>query len=224
MTGVMESLPPRHDLPLVRQPSRLAIVSLLCGLILVCPLATLAAPVLGIIALQRLRRQPELTGGVFAWWGIGLGVVAGVGWLAFAGWLHVNVRGAVLAGPESALRAGLNDGDPAGFRAELHGIGGAADLEVAESFLATVASRYGELVEIRPDTDREAVGRPFQSGSIVVPYMFEFTEATVPGRARFLIGASDARGIVARFDVIHLEDPESGDLWYPRTIDLNASP
>ncbi len=141
--------------------SRLAIASLICAIVICCsPLTSLAAIILGIMALAAIRRH-GLRGKVLAWIGIVLGVLLTIA-VTIAGsfliWFNISVITEAPNVLTKALHAGY-EGDNSAFLAEFEGKSGAADDADVTAFITELRSRYGEFDKAVFDMERgEAEG------------------------------------------------------------------
>jgi hypothetical protein len=190
-----------------------ALLSLLCGVAVFCPVTSVLGPLLGVVALGEIRRKPHRTGKKLALTGIAIGLLATAGWAATARWWHVNAREPMLRGPAEALAAGLG-GDVAGFRAGFVGPA-AQDDEEARAFLDEIAGRYGRLVgsKQRPSFEQTP---PVQAGTRRprVAYTFEFESGPVEAEAEFVVWAR-GQGLVLKFAWLAFRDQELGHVVYP---------
>jgi hypothetical protein len=192
-----------------------AVLSLLCGVAVLCPITSLLGPILGVVALAEIRRKPYRTGTGLAVAGILCGLVATAGWAAAARWWHVNARVPLLRGPAPALAAGLA-GDLSGFKAGFTEEGAVADDAEALAFLDEVSGRYGHLVGStqRQAGAEEAPPTPADTRRPRVAYTFQFESGPVEAEARFVVWAQ-GQGLVLKFAWLALRDQEEGDLVYP---------
>lgn len=124
--------------------SALAIASIVTS---VLPLASAAAPVLGIAALVGLRRRPHLRGQALAWAGIAIGIAA-TGLQAAGAWSIARAFGALAARPEQALRAAW-EGDAERVRAAMTPPGNEATEARISAWVADLRGRFGELESVR---------------------------------------------------------------------------
>ena len=201
---------------LAGQPRRVslwALLSLLCGVAVFCPVTSVLGPLLGVVALAEIRRKPHRTGTRLAVTGIVVGLLATAGWAATARWWHVNAREPMLRGPAEALAAGLG-GDVAGFRAGFVAPATGGDGE-ARAFLDEVAGRYGRLVG-STQRPRFAETPPVQADTRRprIAYMFEFESGPVEAEAEFVAWAQ-GQGLVLKFAWLAFRDQELGHLVYP---------
>ncbi|MDP6600936.1 MAG: DUF4190 domain-containing protein [Phycisphaerales bacterium] len=145
-----------------RRTSRLAIASLICAIVICCsPLTSLAAIILGIMALVAIRRH-GLRGKVLAWIGIVLGVL-----LTIAGslliWFNISMGLSVITEAPNVLTKALHagyDGDISAFRDEFEGKVDSADDADITAFITELRTRYGEFDKAVFDMQRgEAEGQ-----------------------------------------------------------------
>lgn len=201
------SSPPRYR-PRPRT-SRLAILAL--GLNVPCflPPFTLAAAILGVIAYVRVRLRDDLGGAALALaaivLGIGLTITVGTYWYGF-------IR-LTLHGPADAIRA-AERGDGDAVRRLF--VGGPDDLSDAEIrlFAETLRERYGE---IRGGRIQRIMGDPPRQGQVwEVPFRLEFELGTVKATAGITtVDPATGRSTLA-LESLTIEDPERGDLRFPR--------
>ncbi|MHC4991415.1 MAG: DUF4190 domain-containing protein [Planctomycetota bacterium] len=186
-----------------------ALLSLLCGVAVFCPVTSVLGPLLGAVALVDIRRKPHRTGAKLAVTGIAVGLLATAGWAAAARWWHVNAREPMLRGPAEALAAGLG-GDVAGFEA-----GFTAPAGDARAFLDEVAGRYGRLTGSTQRPSFEETD-PAQADTRRprVAYTFEFESGPVEAEAQFVVWAQ-GEGLVLKFAWLAFRDHELGHLVYP---------
>jgi hypothetical protein len=187
--------------------------SLACGLIFVCPLTSLAAVALGVVALRALRVGAATGGMRVARCGLVLGLLFTTlhGLLAYQVW---RVAAALEQGPQAALTVGLA-GNSEGFRRHFHGPGRDGTDDDVLAFTSALRQRYGGFVSGRPV---EAQGLRFQPpGRVARAYTLEFTEHRVRADAGFTVADPDRRAwLVNKLEFIRIVDQDLGDLCYPR--------
>jgi hypothetical protein len=155
-----------------------ALMSLLCGVSVVCPVASLLGPAMGVVALLQIRRDPRYRGTGLAVAGIVTGLVATAGWTAAAFWWNTAARRPMIHGPVAELQAGLN-GDVEAFREGFLAPGGGGGRTEAREFLNAVAGRYGRLLgSAQGPAAAEDAAADLQRPRIA--YLFEFESG--PGR------------------------------------------
>ena len=153
--------------------SRLAMGSLVLSVI---PLGSVFAPILGIVALVRLRSRPDLRGRAFAWGGIVLGIVASVLMVGGAYGIYRSFR-ALSQRPSIALRAAW-DGNAETFRAQMAKPGGEATTAEIARWVAPLKARYGELVSVDlGPAAPPAAGRPTPERQMRASYVATFRTA-----------------------------------------------
>lgn len=205
-----QSLNSSPEQPRVPPVSIWAMLSLLCSLVVFCPVLTLLGPLLGVKALMDIRSRPWLRGRGIALAGIIIGLIAtamsgGAGY-----WWHVNVRTPILHGPAEELRAGYA-GDYDRFRAGFIGAGAEASDDAVEAFFRELDRRYGRLISITQDRtvedEDDAEGlNPY------VPYVFHFEREIASAEAELVLFAE---GLSPRWKSIMISDPAWGELIYP---------
>ncbi len=212
---------PGHSAAPQPRTSLWALASIACSVSLVCPIASLLGPLLGLRALFEIRSNPLRRGRRLALAGITIGLLGTLGWLMAAGWWHVNVRTPMLSGPSRPLEAGL-DGDVAAFKAAFHGAGVSADDAEARAFLEETRRRYGRLLG---SAQSPGSGGPATTdrARMTISYTLRFEKGPVEAQAQFILRADDAPGLVLRFGWLILHDDELGDLVYPASADVGPA-
>ncbi len=196
-----------------QKTSGLAVGSLVCSLILCCPITTIVGPLLGVGALIQIGGNPALKGRRIALAAILLGVVFTLGQagVCYRGY-DVFVR-PYMTGPAAALTAGFS-GDLAAFRSEFDPAAAkATDAQISE-FIEALRGRYGEFVSCRFDAPNAP---PPQFGDPHVPfrYVLEFADKSVEAEAVYAF-ADEATGLVMKWGSITVLDPDLGDLTFPQ--------
>ncbi len=197
-----------------QKTSGLAIASLVCSLIVCCPITTIVGPLLGIAALVKIGGNPALKGRGIALAAILMGVVftSAQVWGGYRFYETFIVP--VMRGPGDALAAGFA-GDLVGFRAEFYGPGSTASDADATAFIDQLRERYGEFVSCGFDQGRGAPGPSPGQARGSFPYVLVFDGETVSAEAE-MIFYDEATDIMAmQWWSITVFDPDLGDLTYP---------
>lgn len=198
----------------------MAIASLVCSLIICCPLVTILGPILGAISLSSIGSPPRQKGKGLAMAGIIIGLLTTVisvaaYWQGFR-WMMSYID-FVMEGPQPALQSGYAN-DLNGFRAQFHGAGATATDEQVQAFLNELEARYGTFLSAA--IDEQAGGAPVTptgAPNIVMPYILQFRDATVSADVE-LHFADEATGRQLKaLGYIHVydPDPERDDLRFP---------
>ncbi len=197
-----------------QKTSGLAVGSLVCSLILCCPLTTIVGPLLGVGALLQIGGNPALKGRRIALAAIALGIAFTLGQAWTCKWSWETFVRPYMTGPVAALTAGFA-GDLAAFKSEFEGAGAqATDAEVA-GFVDELRGRYGEFVSCRFD---EPNTQPPEFGDPRVPFRYHLTftdKSPVEAEAVFAF-ADETTGIVLKWVSITVFDPDLGDLTFPQ--------
>ncbi|MDG2424285.1 MAG: hypothetical protein P8M22_09930 [Phycisphaerales bacterium] len=168
-----------------RQPappwSPWSLVGLACSVGL-CPVVTMLGVVFGILALRDTRGGRK-RGRRVAIAAIIIGLIVTPTTTFALAWWNAMVREPMLQGPLDAIQAG-QAGDIQAFLGGFTEKAGTGPQAV--QFLQEMGDRFGTLVSIEQDMDREAVWSPV-GWAISVPYVLKFTRESVPGVARFVI-------------------------------------
>lgn len=146
---------------------KLAIASLVSGLVFCCPVASLLAPVLGIAHFIAAAGKPWVRGGGLAIGGILLGVIFTAGW-AFIAWSGYSVFRQATEISQQVM-ADLDAGDLEAAKARFLGDGVTTE-ELSAGFSA-VTDRYGTFESMRFD---EAAEAPPSGNTIELPFVATF--------------------------------------------------
>ncbi len=193
--------------------SKLAIWSLICSLVVCCPLVTVLGPLLGLISLGKIGGNPLLKGRGLAVAGILIGLLTTGGWVLL-GYRAAPVVGTMYTlmetGPQHALSTGFA-GDIAGFRASFEGAGATASDAEARAFIDALRSRYGAFASAhRSPTAQPAIGQT----TFVLPYVTIFDGATVTADTEVIMADPKGR-MIMKIGSISIRDADKGDLTYP---------
>lgn len=192
-----------------------AILSIVAGTFIFCPVATIAGPLFGLKAFSEMRNDPRVTGRGMAKWGIIFGCIFSVGWLSLAVWWHFVARKPMLEGPKVALTAGFS-GDIAGFRAGFCCESDNATNDDAARFLSALSQRYGEFLSCYQNTEAPAPEQPIGEGLRKrIPYGLVFDRATLNAEAEFVVFDRSRTGPIMRFAWLRVFDDKNGDITYP---------
>ena len=196
-----------------RRTSGLAIASVVCSVILCCPLTTVMGVILAVVALATMSGKPHIKGKGLAITGLVLGLVF------TTAWVMIGVKGyeavaKMKRGPQEAMEAGFS-GDLDGLRSEFTGAGAAADDAQVQAFLDELTNRYGAFVGCTIDESSGNSPAPTSGDPILfIPFNFEFESAIVAAEVEFVI-VDPAGRFVFKFGSILIMDSEAGDLLYP---------
>lgn len=199
--------------------SKLAIWSLVCSLIICCPITTLLGPLLGLIALGKIGSNPMLKGRGLAVAGILIGLLMTAG-IAVGAYLaaptfdkyFIAPARFTIRGPADALSAGLS-GDIAGFKDAFQGDGATATDAEAQAFIDELRNRYGGFVssQVAQQGAQPTIGQT----AFTMPYTVTFDNGTVTAQTEVIIADPATRDLVMKIGSITIEDPDKGDLRYP---------
>lgn len=213
------SVPNPYDQSYQEPPktSGLAIASLVCSLILCCPLTTLLGPLLGVIALATIGSNPARKGKGLAFAGIVLGLVFSVGWGLIgyqASQIFPQTMELINQGPNNALLTGTS-GDVAGFKDAFFIVGTQPTDEEAQAFLDELNTRYGTF--LGADGDQSGRSPAFGQGAFQLTYSLRFDSGAVSSDVEIVFtDPVNAPGeIVNKIGSITIIDPDLGNLQYP---------
>ncbi len=197
--------------PGAQKTSGLAVASLVCSLILCCPLTTIVGPLLGVGALLQIGGNPALKGRRIALAAIALGIAFTLGQAWTCSWLYGLVA-PVMEGPTTALTAGFS-GDLVAFRSEFDPTAAkATDAQITE-FIEELRRRYGEY----DSCEFHGSNQPPQLGASRTPFLYElqFADKSVEAEAVYAFG-DETTGFVLKWVSITVFDPDLGDLTFPQ--------
>ena len=209
-----------HSMPLPMDPapsppprmSVCAVASLVLGLVLCCPLTSLAAIVLGAVGLNATKARMA-SGRGLAIAGLALGLVGTALQVAFGAWSYTTIYAPLMQGPAPALRAGLDRGGAAMVEQFVAPEDSSLEAE-ATAFLDTVKSRYGSLVACELDRSTQAPTPDSKRPEFEADFEIRFERATIKARSCTLITTPDGR-LSMKLRWIELIDPALGDLRFP---------
>jgi hypothetical protein len=189
-----------------------ALASLVLGLVLCCPLTSVAAIILGAVGINATR-QRTVTGRGLAVAGLSLGVLGAALQLAFGAWAYRSIYEPLLDGPAPALRAGIEQGPNAMLEQFALPEGASLDAEAA-AFVEAVRTRYGNLVSSQLDRSAQAPTPDARRPEFEADFDARFERATV--RTRCCIQITDPKGRLSmKLLWIEIIDPARGDLRFP---------
>ena len=175
-----------------------------------CPLMTLLGPLLGVKALADIRCTPGLGGTRLAAAGIILGLTVSLGWGVTMLWWQSNVREVMIQGPVIEMRAGMR-GEYDRVRAGFSGKAAEAPDDVIADFFDELRERYGELLTVRLDVDREMPQPERGRLSPYIPYIFDFEAGEHPGWAKFILIERDPLRLSRTWEAIFIIDDDRED-------------
>lgn len=206
-----------------QKTSGLAIASLVCSLIVCCPITTLIGPFLGLAAIVSISNNPARKGKGIAFAGILIGLVVTILWGMGVVWGYKAFSLPVQQGPREAMQAGFV-GDIVGFKSGLLGKAAVASDADAQAFIDELRNRYGEFVSCRLDEDEMAKNPPSVEEIMQpvkpFPYVFEFASKTVKADVEFGSFDPETREFHwgVKFGRFTIHDPDLGDLTYPPVV------
>jgi hypothetical protein len=201
--------------------SGLAITSLVLSLTAIIPcLGLITGPLgvlLGLVSAVTIPSNPARKGTGLAVAAIIIGLVLSAGQGYGTYWFVGKARQVVskiMAGPADALRAGFA-GDVAAFRDDFYSPGAQPSVEEAQAFIDELRSRYGDFVSVSLPSQNQSYQPTPGETQIVMPYIVEFTNATMNAEVELVIVDETTRQFVMKWGYIKILDPERGDLRYP---------
>jgi|GEM_PF-481813 len=207
-----------------KQRCGMATASLICSLILCCPIVTLVGVILGIVALLKIRGS-AMSGRGLAWAGIIIGILTTTLTTLFM-IIAINVGLGVLEQtPESvttAIKAGIT-GDIEKFRMEFtHDAVAASDDEIT-SFLETITTRYGVFDKAVIDMATMQAGQQPSGDEPELPIQLVFETKTISAIAVFTVAKGTDSLIDVQIQCLLIRDPENGDVAFPLASQCGSS-
>jgi hypothetical protein len=205
----------------------MATASLICSLVLCCPIVTLVGVILGIVALMKIRGS-AMSGRGLAWAGIIVGILTTTLTTLF---LIISIKvglGVVEQTPESvttAIKAGIT-GDTEKFRMEfIHDAIAASDDEIT-IFLETISTRYGVFDEAVIDMATFQAGQqPSIGEGEELPIQLVFETKTISAIAvyTYTVEVGTESLIDVQIQCLLIYDPENGDIAFPLASQCGSS-
>lgn len=202
----------------------MATASLICSLILCCPIVTLVGVILGIVALLKIRGS-AMSGRGLAWAGIIIGILTTTLTTLFM-IIAINIGLGVLEQtPESvttAIKAGIT-GDIEKFRMEFtHDAVAASDDEIT-SFLETITTRYGVFDKAVIDMATMQAGQQPSGDEPELPIQLVFETKTISAIVVFTVAKGTDSLIDVQIQCLLIRDPENGDVAFPLASQCGSS-
>lgn len=197
------------------QTSKLAIASLVCGLVFCCPVTTLLAPLLGIAHFVAAAGKPWVRGAGLAIGGILLGLVMSAGW-GFVAWSTYKLFDQAMRLPQAAFAA-LSASDVAEFRSMWQGLaeGSEGDAQIT-AFRQDLEARYGAFESMRIDEQGQQPP-PAGSQAFTLPFIATFAgtdgaSVEVPVIVTFM---PSQVALELKLVLVEFLDADRGDLVFP---------
>ena len=202
----------------------MATASLICSLILCCPIVTLVGVILGIVALMKIRGS-AMSGRGLAWAGIIIGILTTTLTTLFMIIVLILTLGVLEQTPESvttAIKAGIT-GDIEKFRMEFtHDAVAASDDEIT-SFLETITTRYGVFDKAVIDMATMQAGQQPSGDEPELPIQLVFETKTISAIAVFTVAKGTDSLIDVQIQCLLVRDPENGDVAFPLASQCGSS-
>ncbi len=198
--------------------SGLAVTSLVCSLIVCCPITTILGPILAVVSLLKMKGKPHITGKGFAISSIFVGVISTLVWVAGSMYLGslvtdlINDFGRVST---ATMKAGY-EGDYDTFRSHLSRKTSKATDHEIKSFIADVEGRFGPFDKAfinMQDQDQQIQSNSQQEIPLPMRFIFETKDAT--GHITFEFIPSDTELYEIQITCIKIEDSIHGDIIFP---------
>ncbi len=225
--SAVDSTPFGEEHLVEKKTSGLAIGSLICSLIMCCPLTTIIGPILGLAAVFTIGSNPARKGKGLAFAGIIIGIIATAGWGVASVWGYNNFYVPEQEGPVAVMTAGFA-GDNQAFRMGLMGEAANGTDEEIQEFIDALRDRYGDFIICEIDKVEFTMNPPtfeeLMQPVKTYPYIFQFENATL--KARVDLSAQDPQtgnflwGL--KFGTILILDDNLGDIVYPKNEAENA--
>jgi len=207
--------------------SRMAVASLICSLVICCPLATLIGPFLGLAAVVSITANPETRKGKgLAIAGIIIGLLVTAIWGIVAYWgitISLEMQRALRERPPQSMQQAF-DGDSAQFRDHFTSQGANATDQEIQAFVDELRSRYGEFVSMTYDEEAFRQNPPSMDEMMSPvhhhPFEIEFENATLSAEVGVTMQGPQTDQPIwgdVRIEEIVIRDPEQGDVTFPPT-------
>lgn len=200
-----------------RQRSGLAVTSLVCSLIICCPITTVLGPLLGVIALFRLKGKPHLSGKSFAISGIVIGIIATLFWVIASTYISKYAMEFVEQTREvstETIQAGY-DGNYDEFRSHLsRSSDDVTDAEI-KAFIAILEDRFGKFDSAFLNMQEENKEIQQTSQEVPIPIRFIFETKDTTGFMTFEFIPGTEYGYEMKIGCIQIHDSKNGDIIFP---------
>ncbi len=202
------------------QKSGMAVASLICSLIICCPLTTVVGPVLGLIALFRFKKHEYLTGKGYAISGIIIGVIATIFWIVasvIVGGLATEFLEETKQVSTESIRSAY-DGDYEKFRSYLtKDASHATDAEI-EDFVGILQERHGKFDNAFLNLEAQ-YQKPSASDSVdPIPIRFIFATSDAEGFIWFAFSGNDNNWFEMRINKIEIFGNDKDDIVFPNSM------
>jgi len=201
-----------------RQRSALAVTALVCSLIICCPITTVLGPLLGAIALFRLKGKPHLSGKGFAISGIVIGIIATLFWVLASTYIAKYAMEFVQQTREvstETIQAGY-DGNYDEFRSHLsRSSDDVTDAEI-KAFIAILEDRFGKFDSAFLNMQEENQEIQQASQEVPIPIRFIFETKDTTGFMTFEFIPGTAYGYEMKIGCIKIHDAKNGDIIFPK--------
>jgi len=196
--------------------SGLATASIICSVMICCPIVTLVGVILGIVALLRIRGSQKAGRGL-AWAGIIIGLVT----TTLSSLLIAFVANAAFEVLEqtpklvtTAIESGIN-GDIEAFRTEFSFDAVSANDEEVTTFIETITSRYGTFDEAVIDMQAMQGGQQSSKEQAEIPLQLVFETQTISSTVVIDIAQGKESWVDVKIQCLLIHDSEKGDLAFP---------
>jgi len=205
--------------PQFQQRSTLATVSLICSFIICCPIVTIFGPLLGLIALVKLKRNPALKGKGFAWTGIIVGTIStiiSVLLIVVVVTFGFTVIDRMAMAAQTTIQAGY-DGDYETFRDSMSSMNSPVTDEEIQEFIEELRTRYGTFDSVVFDMEPDTQTLQQTGGDAAMPMhlVFEETDVSAEILLRPIPNNSSPLDLTFQLNCILIIDPVNGDLAFP---------
>ena len=202
------------------QKSGMAVASLICSLIICCPLTTVLGPVLGLIALFRFKKQEYLTGKGYAISGIIIGVIATIFWIVasvIVGGLATEYLEEIKQVSTESIQSAY-DGDYEKFRSYLtRDAAHATDAEI-EDFVSILQERHGKFDNAFLNLQAQ-YEQPEVSDSVdLIPIRFIFETSDSDGFIWFAYSGNDNNWFEMRINKIEIFGNDKDNIVFPNSM------
>ena len=209
----------------VQDRNGLATASLICSLIICCPIATIVGPILGLFALSNMKGKPQISGRGFAWSGIVIGVVSTIVWAVlgtFITYMGLDFIEKVGTISTETIQAGY-EGDYKKFRANLTRSSSSVTDEEIKTFIDTLQTRYGNFDSSIFNKQSQNLSMESSEGEEVFSVRYIFETNDVFGALFIKITSDTMLDYEMHISRITIFDSTDGDIVFPETDSTDDS-
>jgi len=206
-----------HQIQQSGERSKLATVSLVFSLIFCCPLTTILAPILGVVAFLGLRKNPGLKGKGFAISGIIIGILTSIIWIVSTSYFGNLIYGFIQKSTQvttHVIQTGTNgeyDECRTYFSSQYSDISN----EEIKSFVDTLQERYGNFDSVTLNMEQQSQELNSTSKEAVIPVQIVFETTNVYAETMLEIVQVHELEFEFKLTCLKILDTKHGHLVFP---------